>query len=97
MERQPEEPRERHHDYENHQGDQADLERMRRIDRFELHQFSDRVLPLRRPPEIEDRDDRAADGRGELEDPPETALRLGEFHVCPEPAAEYAHAVSGRE
>ena len=44
------------------------LERIRRVDRFELHQFSERILPLRRPPEKDDHDDRAADGRGELGD-----------------------------
>jgi len=69
---------------------------MRGVDRFELHQLSDRILPLCRLPEENDRDDRTTGHGRKLGEAQEAAFRRRELHVGPEPPAEYADAVSGR-
>src|SRR5262245_41526085 len=70
---------------------------MRRVDRLELHQLSDRILPSCRLPEEDDRNDRATGRGGKLGDAQEASLRLRELHVGPEPTAKHADAVSSRE
>src|SRR5262249_42593111 len=96
-ERELEEPRKRQHDCENRQCNQGDLDWMRGVDRLELHQLSDRILPLCRLPEEDDRDARTS-GRGrKLGEAQEAAFRLRELHGGPEPTADYADAVSGRQ
>src|SRR5262249_12808192 len=61
------------------------------------HQLSDRILPLCRLPD-EDHSDERTTGRGrKLGEEQEAADRLRELHVGPEPMAEYADAVSGRQ
>src|SRR5262245_66474186 len=55
------------------------------------------ILPSRRLPEEDDRNDRATARGGELGDAQEAALGLRELHVGAEPTAEHANAVSGRQ
>jgi hypothetical protein len=96
-ERELEEPRKHQQDCENRRCNQGDLDWMRGVDRLELHQLSDRILPLCCLPEENDCDDRTT-GRGrKLGEAQEAAFRPRELHVGPEPAAEYADAVSSRQ
>jgi len=95
--RQSEESREHNQDCENRERNHADLEWMCRVDRLELHQLTDRILPCCCVPEGDECDDCATGRSGELGDAQEAAVGPHELHVGPKPTAEYADAVSGRE
>jgi hypothetical protein len=70
---------------------------MRRVDRLEFHQLSDRILLSCSLPEEDDRNDRATGRGGKLGDAQEAALGLRKLHIGPKPTAEHADAVSGRQ
>ena len=93
---QSEESHERDQDCEDRQRNQGDFEWMHRIDRLQLHQLTDRILPLRCLPETDDGNDRAAGRGGELGNAQET-VEPRNLHVGQERTAEYAEAVSGRQ
>src|SRR5262249_59147126 len=96
-ERELKEPGERQQDCEGRQCNRGDLEWMRRVDRLELHQLSDRILPSCRLPNEDDHNDRATGRGGKLGGAQEAVLAMRDLHVGPEPTDEYADAVSGRQ
>src|SRR4029077_20804682 len=80
-ERQLEEPRQGNQDCKSRQRDHADLKWMRACDWLKFHQFPDRILPLRRPPEEGNGDEEANAGGDKFNDSQYAALRSWQFQI----------------
>jgi len=92
---QVKQPRQSDEDREGDQCDSADPERMRCLQRRELHQLADRVLPLFCLPQRYydyDHADRGGTKPGKTQRP---ARGRRQLHIGPEPTAEHADAVPG--
>lgn len=87
---QGEQPPEAEQHEEDGERDEADIERMRRLDRRQVHQRADGILPFRRAPE-EDQHHDAADPAGHrLQPKTHAVLRLRKFE--PEPQRRQSNA-----